>query len=296
MVVTRREAGKLVASGTAGLLLERRAPAGTKMIDSVVRGVQLGAQSYSFRDRPLNAAIKAYQDCRLGEAELWQGHLEPRDLARDALRQWRLNTPLSFFAQVRKKFDDAGVLLYAYNYSFTSDLSDQEIQRGFEIAKAMDVKYITSSGNVSVIPRVDHYAQQYRITVGNHGHDQTGNPDEFSSTATFAKAMQGASGYIAVNLDIGHFIAGDGDAVAYIKQHHDRIVTLHIKDRKKNHGPNVPFGQGETPIVQVLRLLCDNHWNIPANIEYEYGDAAHGFDTVAEVKKCFAYCRHALET
>src|SRR5258708_38540266 len=128
----------------------------------------------------------------------------------------------------------------------------------------------------------------YKIRVGFHGHDHTDDPDEFSTAETFARAMKGSSPYIGVNLDIGHFTAAGGDAVDYIRQHHDRIVTLHIKDRKKNHGPNVPFGQGDTPIVAVLRLLRDQKWKIPANIEYEYGD--RGFDTIAEVGKCFAYC------
>ena len=57
---------------------------------------------------------------------------------------------------------------------------------------------------------------------------------------------------------------------------------------------NLPFGQGDTPIVAVLQLLRDKGWKIPANIEYEYGKP--GMDTVAEVKKCFAYCKKALES
>ena len=157
----------------------------------------------------------------------------------------------------------------------------------------MGVKYITSSANVSVAPRVDKYAQKYKIMVGFHGHDST-NPDEFSTAETFARAMKGASPYIGVNLDIGHFVAAGGDPVAYIREHHAKIVTLHIKDRKKNHGDNLPFGQGDTPIVAVLQLLRDNHWKIPANIEYEYGTP--GMDTIVEMKKCFAYCKKALES
>ena len=108
--------------------------------------------------------------------------------------------------------------------------------------------------------------------------------------------MKGTSEYICINLDIGHFTAAGGDAVAYIKEHHDRIVTLHIKDRKKNHGANLHFGEGDTPIGPVLRLLRDQKWKINANIEYEYGEEIKGLDTLAEVKKCYAYCRQALET
>jgi len=157
----------------------------------------------------------------------------------------------------------------------------------------LGVKYITSSGNVSMAPRVDPLAQKYKIMVGFHGHDST-DPDEFSTPDTFARAMKGASPYIGVNLDIGHFVAAGGDPVAYITEHHAKIVTLHLKDRKKNHGDNLPFGQGDTPIGPVLRLLRDKGWKIPANIEYEYGKP--GMDTIVEMKKCYAYCRKQLES
>ena len=100
-----------------------------------------------------------------------------------------------------------------------------------------------------------------------------------------------SSEYICINLDIGHFTAANFDAVDYLTKHHSRIVTLHLKDRKRNQGDNVPFGEGDTPIKQVLALLRDKKWAIPANIEYEY----KGKDTIEEMKKCYAYCRKALE-
>ncbi len=295
--ITRREAGRILLAASAGWVAARNRVAARDMIDSAIRGVQLGAQSYSFRDRPLDASIEAYQTVGLGLCELWQGHLEPReDGPRDKLREWRLTTPLSFFHRVREKFDNAGVLLYAYNCSFRKDFTDAEIERGFEMAQALGVKYITASSNVSVAPRVDVYARKHKIMVGFHGHDETDKPDEFSTPETFARAMKGASEYIGINLDIGHFTAAGYDAVQFIREHHDRIVTFHIKDRKKNHGANMPFGQGDTPIVAVLRLLRDNGWKIPADIEYEYGEDFPGLDTLAEVKKCVAYCKQALES
>jgi sugar phosphate isomerase/epimerase len=78
--------------------------------------------------------------------------------------------------------------------------------------------------------------------------------------------------------------------VPFIEQHHARIVTLHSKDRKKNQGKNVPLPEGDTPMREVLQLLKRNKYPIPANIEYEY----QGGDTVAEVRKCYEYCRRAL--
>jgi len=294
--ISRRDAGKILLAGCAGALVPGRGLFGAERINSVIRGVQIGAQSYSFRDRPLDACIEGFRTVGLGECELWEGHLEPANAKFPELKKWRLETPLTFFKEVREKFDRAGILVYAFNYSFRREYSDAEIERGFQMAEALGVKYITASSNVSVAPRVDKYAQKYKIMVGFHGHDQTDLPDEFSTPETFARAMKGASQYIGVNLDIGHFTAAGGDPVAYIREHHDKIVTLHLKDRKKKHGANLPFGQGETPIVAVLHLLRDNGWKIPANIEYEYGEEKKGLDTIAEVKKCYDYCRKALES
>ena len=292
-LISRRDASKLLIAGSAGLWAASRSGWTAEYINSVIHGVQIGSVSYSFRDRDLDACLEAFKTVGLGECELSDDHVAPK-LRGEELRNWWLSTPLSHFQEVRTKFDNAGVRLYAFTYAFRKGMTDQEIECGFRAAQALGVKYITSSSNVSVAPRVDKYAQKYKIMVGFHGHDNTANSDEFSTPETFARAMKGASEYIGVNLDIGHFVAADGDPVAYIREHHQKIVTLHIKDRKKNHGANLPFGQGDTPIVEVLRLLRDNRWKIPANIEYEYG-APPKFDTIAEVKKCYEYCRQALE-
>jgi sugar phosphate isomerase/epimerase len=292
--ISRREAGKILVAGTAGMLLAEKSIFARPMVNSVVRGVQIGAQSYSFRDRPLDAAIQGYLTVGLSECELYQGHVEPAHLEREALRKWRLTVSMSHFHDVRQKFDKAGIRLYAYNYSFRKGFTNEEMERGFQMARALGVKNITASSNVSVAHQVDLLAKKYKIMVGFHGHDDTRDPDEFSTAASFERALKGASPYLGINLDIGHFTAANQDAVSFLRKYHQKMVTLHIKDRKKNHGANLPFGEGDTPITTVLRELRDNHWKIPANIEYEYGKP--GMDTIAEMKKCYAYCRKALES
>lgn len=257
--------------------------------NSKVKGVQIGAQSYSFRDRSLDDAIKGYLEVGLNCCELWSGHLEPKGVDRAGLRTWRLTTPLKFFTLVGEKFKNAGIELYALNYSFRDDFNDEEINRGFLIAQALGAKCLTASSNVSIAKRVDPFAQKHKMRVGMHNHSNI-RPNEFATPDDFTKAMEGNSEYICINLDIGHFTAAGFDAVDYLKKHHDRIVTLHIKDRKKNQGDNVVFGQGDTPIKEVLTTLQKTGWKIPANIEYEY----KGADTVAEVKACYEYCRKAL--
>jgi sugar phosphate isomerase/epimerase len=262
-------------------------------IDSTVRGVRVGVQSYSFRDRPLDAAIEGMVAVGLGVCEVYSGHLEPTDLRRerDKLRQWRLSVSLDHFEAASRKFRDAGIELYAYNYSFRDDFTDAEIERGFEMAGALGAKVLTASSNVSTARRVDPFARKHKMRVGMHNHSRI-RENEFATPQDFEAARRGMSDYIAINLDIGHFAAAGFDPVDYLARNHDAIVTLHIKDRKKDQGPNVPFGQGDTPIREALHLLREKKLSIPANIEYEY----EGGDTVAEVRRCFEYCKKALES
>jgi sugar phosphate isomerase/epimerase len=270
--------------------------AGSRMLlgktSSVVRGVQIGAQSYSFRTMPLDDAIKAMAAIGLGECELYSGHVEPAGLARPDLRKWRETVDLGVFRAIRQKFDAAGINLYAYNYSFRPDFSDAENQRGFEMAKALGVRYITASSTVPMAEKLYPYCERNKITVAFHGHSRM-DEGEFATPESFAKAMEGRSQWIKINLDIGHFWAAGFDPVDFIVRHHADIVTIHVKDRKKNQGDNMPFGEGDTPIVAVLKLLRDRKYRIPANIEYEYKGAS---DPVTEVRKCYEYCRRALES
>ena len=265
----------------------------------------LGAQSYSFRDMSLDDMLRAMPEIGIGSCELWAGHLEPKEViykswgakseqeradARAELRRWRLNTPLSLFREARAKFDRAGVDLYAFNYSMTDDFTDAEMEQGFRMARALGAKVMTSSSNVSTAGRIDAFARKYRMRVGLHNHSNNDKPNEVSTPDSFARALAGRSSYININLDIGHFTAANWDALDFLRTNHRRVVTLHVKDRKRDQGDNVPFGTGDTPIKETLAMLRANRWPIPANIEYEYG----GTDTVAEVRRCFDYCKKAL--
>jgi sugar phosphate isomerase/epimerase len=282
MICSRRDLAKL-ALGAAIV------PAFAK-INSKINGVMIGSQTYSFRDLPtLDSRIDAMKQIGLGYAELTVSDIAPKD--KEALKAWRANIPVDEIHAVRKKFDDAGIEIYSYNDSFRDSFTDDEIDHAFQVAKLLGVSRITASSNVTVSERVDKYAQRYKIMVGFHNHDSM-KQNEFSTPDDWKTAMAGRSKYIGINLDIGHFTAANFDPVSFLEEHHASIVTLHIKDRKKNHGPNMPFGEGDTDIKGVLQVLKTKKYPIPAMIEYEYGKP--GMDTVAEVKKCFEYCKAAL--
>ena len=281
---TRRDFGKtaLAALPAASLL-------GQKKINSTIGGVLIGAQSYSFREKPLDGVIQAMTEVGLGECELYSPHIEPKR-SREDLRKWRLTVPLDEFKAVRKKFDDAGISLYAFNLSFDDSFTDQEIDRGFEMAKALRAAVITASATVTSAKRVAPFADKHNMIVAFHGHSDVKDPNQFARPEAFAQALA-ISKKFAINLDIGHFVAANYDPVEYIKAQHEHILVLHLKDRKRNQGPNTPWGQGDTPIKQVLQLLKKEKYPMRALIEYEYRGAS---DSVTEVKKCFEYCKEAL--
>jgi sugar phosphate isomerase/epimerase len=295
-LISRRDAGKMLIAGCAGAMIPARELLSVTKINSVVRGVQIGAQAYSFRRLSLDEMIAAFRATGLGECELTEVHFSKPNTHGTDENEWRLGTPLSFFKEARKKFDAAGISLSAWGYIFRPELTDEMIERGFQMAQALGVDCITTSTKLHMVPRIDKYAQKYKIKVGYHNHDVTSDPEEFSTAESFERGLKGTSPYAMINLDIGHFTAANEDPVAFMKEHHAKIVMLHIKDRKKNHGKDFYFGQGDTPIGPALRLVRDNHWKMPANIEYEYDKYYQGLDTVTEVKKCYAYCRKELES
>ena len=312
-MLTRREFGLLSVAALVGVRLKPDTTVEAAKLDSKIAGVRLGAQTYSFRDMPrpagasdlVDVVIKALTDSGLSECELLAQHLEPvfpagrgqrgapspeAVKAREDLRKWRLETSLDHFRNVRKKFDAAGITIHAYCYNMNASFTDAELDRGFEIARALGTDVVTSSTTLDVAKRLAPMADKHKITVGLHGHSNISDPNEFATPESFATAMK-MSRYFKVNLDIGHFTAANYDPVAYIREHHASITNLHLKDRKKNQGDNLPWGQGDTPIKDVLLLLKREKWPIPADIEYEY----RGQGTpVEEVAKCYAYAKQAL--
>ena len=172
---------------------------------------------------------------------------------------------------------------------FGNDFTDEEIAATFAFGKALGVNVITSSSQVPIATRVAPAAAKAGMRVGFHNHSQM-RPNEFARPEDWATAMAAGS-IIGMTLDIGHFTAANFDALAFLEQHHDHIVSMHIKDRKRDQGPNVPFGTGDTPIAAVLKKLRDSKWDIPAHIEFEYTG-----DTMVEMRKSLEFCRAVLES
>jgi sugar phosphate isomerase/epimerase len=230
-----------------------------------------------------------------GPAQLTPEQQAAQDKFRQEQAQWRTSeATMNKYRDLRKQFDDAGINLGILCYNMNGNIADDEIDYAFRMAAAMGVRSISSSSTVTIAKRVAAFADRYKMIWAGHGHDDVCDPEQFAKPETFEKIMS-FSPYIGVNLDIGHFTAGGYDAVPFIRRHYDRITNLHLKDRLRNgqggtRGANVRWGDGETPIREVLQLLRREQYPFPANIEYEY----QGTDAVIEVAKCLQFAKDIL--
>jgi sugar phosphate isomerase/epimerase len=325
MEFTRRDLGKIALAS-----VPLRRAFGEKTIDSKFGGVQIGAITYSFNliaSPDPEAIVKAFVEIGLGEAELMSNHCEAlagappmpefgrgdgagrgpgggrvpltpeqeaeRQAATEKLAQWRASTNSSTWKAVTKKFNDAGVDVALLCYNMRDSMTVEDIEYGFSMAEGLGVKSITTSTTLTMAKRIAPVADKHKLLVGYHGHDATDDANQTATLGSYDTLMTYGK-YNGINLDIGHFTAAGYDAVVFIKQHHDKITNLHIKDRKKDHGPNVAvWGTGDTPMKEVLQLLKTEKYPFPANLELEY-PVPPGSNIVAEAKKCVAYVKSCL--
>lgn len=202
-------------------------------------------------------------------------------------KAWRASVDMARFAAVGRTFHDAGVTIYAFKLQLTDGMTDDEIAYPFKVAKALGASQVTMELPTSgaLTKRIGEIASTYRIMAGYHNHLQ--------ATFTLWDEALAQSPWNGVNLDIGHYTAGTSESpIPFIQKHHARITSIHMKDRRKNRGDNMPWGQGETPIREVLQLMKREKYTFPATIELEY--RVPGSDPLTEIRKCLSYCREAL--
>lgn len=267
----------------------------TAPIDEIIQKcTQLGVSGLELRTQPVEAALGVSPDLvtaagRGGRGARGAAPDPAREQARaravNELRQWRTSVSMDKVKEVRKRFEDAGILIEIVKVDGIMEMADDEIDYEFNLAKALGARAISTEIAHEGPQRLGKFADKHALMVGFHGHTETG-PKQWEEVFTYAK-------HNGANLDIGHFVAGNKTSpVPFLKQHHDRITHVHVKDKTMDD-KNVPFGHGDTPIKEVLQLIRDNKWPIQATIEFEYPIPA-GSDRMTELQKCVDYCRSAL--
>jgi sugar phosphate isomerase/epimerase len=269
-------------------------------VNSKINGVQIGVITYSFRSMPstIDDLLKYCVECNINAVELMGDAAEAyagapkRDGSADyaaTLAQWRENTLMDPFIEIRKKFNDQGINIYAWKPNALGvKNTDGEINYAFAAGKALGCTHVTVEMPEDALQtqRLGDLAEKADMMVGYHAHLQ--------ATPTLWDVAIGQNSHNGINLDIGHYTAGTSTSpIDFIKKNHKHILSMHLKDRKYHDGPNMPWGQGDTPIKEVLVLMKNEGYKWPATIEFEYPVPA-GSDAVKEVIKCREYAKAAL--
>ncbi len=322
MRFTRRDLAKYALSASAACPLLAAPP------NSRFGGVQIGAITYSFRALPGDArqVLDYCLRCGISAVELMSDVAEryagapkyrhpipatpsgsqrtpeqqaaARKLAEET-KAWRLSVPMKQYQEFRKLYNDAGVSIYAFKLPPSMSMSDAEYDYIWNVAETLGASHVTMElpTNDAHLQRVAEYAAKRKLRIAFHTHGQGGE-------SGFQKALA-ASPYTALNFDVGHFYGVTGQSpIPVMVKYHDRIASLHLKDRKappaanpgdnpSAGGPNMPWGQGGTPLKELLQTMKRNKYSFPASIEYEY-TTPEGSDVLTEIKKCVQFCKDAL--
>lgn len=247
--------------------------------------VQLGLSAVELRTQPVEAFLGVPAELVSSKKSADAGSASSKA---EQLARWRRSVSMERVKEFRKRYESAGVLIEIVKVDGIFKMSDDELDYVFTLAKTLGGRAISTeiSNNDADLKRLGKFADKHQLMVGYHGHAET-KPEHWVKAFSFAK-------HNGANVDLGHFVAGNSvSPVPFIQEHHERITHVHVKDRKKDNGPNTPFGEGDTPIGEVLRLIRENKWNIQATIEFEY-KIPTGSDRMTEIARCIKYCREVL--
>lgn len=289
-----------MAMGGAMTLIPGPASGRKRLTNSKINGVEIGIiLPYALRGLSGNPdaeqLLKYITDLGISYVEMQAPPAERfAGISSDNQVEWRLSADMDKFNELRALYNNAGVEFYAFKQTLTSEMADEEIDYTFRVARTLGANQVTMEMprrdfDGTLTDRLGRFAEKHEIMVAYHNHAQ--------ANFNFWDRAVWQSKYNALNLDIGHYVAANGSEslMNLLDKHWSSIGSLHLKDRKEGLGDNVPWGQGDTPIREVLQLMRDRKAGFQATIELEY-NVPEDSDPLQEVARCLEYCRRALES
>lgn len=319
---SRRNFIRSVVAASAGLAFAPTVfSCAPKDTGSTFGGVPIGVITYSWRNVTLDATeivqlckkanitslelmgnvAEAYAGIPEAPARLRRG-VEHSEEVKAAYREakaksdeerlnWRLNAPMDKYEELGLMYKDAGINVHTVKFA-PAGWSDAEIDYAFAAAKIIGAKAITNEIGDEACRKLGKFAEKHGMIAAYHNHGQPGQPGfNFEEFLAHSPANM-------LNLDVGHYFGATGKHPnEIIEKLHDRIYSIHLKDKTgKDSDPantNLPWGEGETPLGDILNLVKDKKWPIYADIELEY-KVPEDSDVQQEIIKCVEYCKNIL--
>lgn len=309
-----------LSCGSNPKLIDRVKDKSNEMPNSRFAGVQIGVITYSFRDLEggLEAVINACVEAGLNSIELMGTGVEEYLGAPESpikripnrnnpftdeekrllthydneLKEWRkTNVTINDYIHLRQKFNDAGLNIHIYKW--TAGDTESELDYSFKVAKALGAIGISAELNEMNARLLGEAAKNNEMFAILHNHAQFAEPHfDVDKLLAYSPANM-------LNFDIGHYFGSTGlNPSNFIRNYHNRIASIHLKDKTgpnnttiKNN--NQVWGQGETPILEVLHFIRDHKLPIYCDIELEYPINPWS-NSVKEVRICKEFCRQIL--
>lgn len=289
---------------------------------SEYQGVQIGVITYSWRSMPSTPAdiinyckqtgitslelmgniAEDYAGAPAGPAwpENWKEMTDEekadfqkkREEHGKMMSEWRINEASpEKYKELKAMFDEAGIDIHIVKFS-PANWSDAEIDYAFESAKILGAKGVTNEIGHEAAKRLGPFAEKHDMYAVFHNHGQPGD-----TTFNFEDYLAYSPNNM-LNLDVGHYFGATGKHPnEIIEKLHDQIYSIHLKDKTgKDADPadtNTPWGEGDTPLNDILNLIQDNQWDIYCDIELEY-EIPEDSDAVVETGKCVDYAKKLL--
>ncbi|MEI9976868.1 MAG: TIM barrel protein [Ignavibacteriota bacterium] len=266
--------------------------------ETISNTVQLGLSAMELRTQPIEsflgspAAGKTPPRTGRGAPPITPEQQAEQVALADQLRKWRLSLGPADFKRARAKFEDAGLAIQIVKVDTINNMDDDVVEYCFNLAKAVGAQAISCEIPLSRTKWLGAFADKHKMMVGYHGHTDITNPEAFGKPSSWETAMS-YSKYNGINLDIGHFVAANKVSPAeFLRKYHDRVTHIHIKDKKFDN-TNVAFGEGDTPIKEILHMMQKEKYTFQATIEFEY-PVPEGSNRMTEIAKCVGYVKACL--
>jgi len=278
--MTRRDllqAGPLAAAGALSAA-DSKWPA--KADRHPYQGLKVGMTSYSTREWPLEASVKALKKMGIGYISIKDVHL-PLGSTREERRA------------AKKKIEDNGLTILGCGVINLKN-DEREIRRALEYVREMGAPIAVVAPDPPALPVLNQVVKDFdlRVAIHNHGPEDK----KFPSPYDVFDAIQNLDPKIGCCVDVGHTFRMGIDPAAAIRKCAPRLYDVHLKDLTRDPGApdlkpkNVAVGTGVVDVVSVLRALVEMRYAYHVALEYEIEPE----NPIAGIAASFGFIRGVL--
>ena len=234
-------------------------------------GFDVGLQSYTLREYPIDQALKEINNMGLASVELFDAHFSH-------------NSSPEEIEAMKEKTKALGITMRGHGVNpFTKD--HEANRRWFEFAKAAGIKNISADPREDAFGSLDKLVEEYQIRIAIHNH---GPGARYDKVTDVLNAIKGHHPLIGACADLGHYIRSGEDPVRVINLLEGRLYGIHLKDfaEQKSKTKGVILGKGHLDVVGVFKALRKVNFPKDGCLALEYEENAK--NPLADVQECLA--------